>query len=385
MYEIHDFPELLSLRGHEVVFVDYPEGESRRGLRRVVDLRTEVRPAQSRAHQGSVVEVRTPGRVLGSPLTRITASITHIPEIWRCLRDGQFDAIVLYSVPTNGWQTVRLARRFGVPVVFRAIDLSHSLRRTPFGWLIRRAERSILKKADWVSVNNGALRGYLIERGADPTRISVDYPGLDLERFHPDPPSAELQARYGLGADERVVVFMGTLFRFAGIDWFIEGFASALRRNRNVRFLIIGGGEEDKRLRRRVRELGLESSVVFAGVVDYRELADHLRLADVAINPFKVMPVTSLALPGKVLQYAGCGIPTVCTPLAGLQGMLADGEGVLYRAAGQPFVDAVVRLLDEPSYRLDLGASARRAVETHCQWDSAVSRFERAIGMASMP
>ena len=130
VYEIHDYPELLSLAGHEVVFIDFPVGETRREFSRFLDLRTRVRKGQTRAHEGSSVEVRTPGRVLPAPLDRLLASVTHAPAIWRALKHEKFDAVILYGAPTNGWQTVWIANRLGVPVIFRAIDVSHVLRKS---------------------------------------------------------------------------------------------------------------------------------------------------------------------------------------------------------------------------------------------------------------
>ena len=385
VYEIHDYPELLSLRGHEVVFIDFPEGETRRGFRRLLDLKTEAYPNQSRAYEGSSVEVRTPGRVFLHPLDRLFASITQVPAIWRALRDEQFDAVVLYGVPTNGWQTVRIAKHFGVPVLFRAIDLSHGLRRTPFGWLIKRAERSVLKRVDWVSANNEALCRYCIEHGVSLDRISVDYPGLDLKRFSPGPKSPELLQRYGIASSDLVVAFMGTFFRFAGLDWFLEGFAPTLRRRSEIRLLLVGGGEEEANLRLLVEQLGVAHSVLFTGVVSYESLAEHLRLADVAINPFLPGPVTHHALPGKVLQYVGCGVSTVSTPLDGLRGLFAHDAGVVFRDAGDHFVRSVEELLDDQPRRRALSSEGRSLLERRCRWDRSIDAFELAIEGAISP
>ena len=62
IFEMHDFPELLSLAGHDVVFVDFAEGVERSGWRRFLDWRTETSIVEERAHSGAAVEVRTPGR-----------------------------------------------------------------------------------------------------------------------------------------------------------------------------------------------------------------------------------------------------------------------------------------------------------------------------------
>ncbi len=379
VYEIHDFPELLSSRGHEVSFVDFAEDEDPAGWARYVDLRTREVTGVARAHDGASVRVVTPGRVAPPPLDRLIAPVAQVPTLRRELRDGGYDAVVLYGVPTNGWQTVWLAHHYGVPVLFRSIDVSHELRSSTFRRAIRRAERFILERVDGVSANNVAMRRYAIANGAARPDVSVDYPGLDLERFAPGERPVRLAERYGIAESDRVVLFMGTFYRFSGLDWFIDGIAETLRRRPDVKLLLIGGGEADGDLRQRVADSGLGSQVVFTGFIDYPELADHLRLGDVAITPFEEELVTHCALPGKMLQYAGCGLPTVSTRLEGIQGLIPEGAGALYREPGASFVGAVIRLLDQPEERRTAGQLARRTMEDECSWDRAIENFEQAI------
>jgi glycosyltransferase involved in cell wall biosynthesis len=378
VYEIHDFPELMAKRGHHVTFVDFPEDEPRRGLRRFVDLRTEISYA-CRAHEGGEIEVVTPGRVLPPPADRLAATVTHVPVLRRLLAHGHFDVMVLYGAPTNGWQAMMLAHRYHVPVVFRAIDISHALRKTVYKPLIKAAERYIYGKADAISTHNVALRDYIVEAGGDPERITLDVPGIDLERFHPAPRDPSLQARYGITPDTRVILFMGTLYRFAGLGWFLDGIAPFLRETPDVTVLLVGGGEQEEVLREQVERLGLGGQVRFTGFIGYDELADHLRLADVAINPFDEQLVTRCALPGKVLQYAAVGLPTVCTRLDGLAGFIPEGEGILYREPGKEFLAAVEELIDDRERAAEIGRAARRNMELTCQWEHAAAGFEKVL------
>ena len=225
-----------------------------------------------------------------------------------------------------------------------------------------------------------ALRDYCIEYGADSERISVDYAGLDFERFHPGEKDPSMLARYGLSPDDKIVLFMGTFYRFAGLDWFIEEFADHLRTHSDVKLMLVGGGEYDSELRVLVDRLDLESSVIFTGFVEYGELADHLRLADVGITPFQPKLATDCALVTKVIQYVASGIPTVSTPLAGTMGLLAEGEGVLYREVGLDFCAEVVRLLFDDAGSTELLVDAGLAtLRRSCCWDSSLAGFEGRI------
>lgn len=379
IYEIHDYPELLSLAGHEVVFIDFPEGNKPTGLARFLDLRTQENLKQSRAHRGSSVEVRTPGRVFAPPLDRLFASITFIPLIYGALKKENIDAVVLYGVPTNGWQTIAIAKHFRVPVLFRAIDVAQSLRKSIFRPLIRVAEKYIYRNATWVSANNQALKNYCLAHGSRADSTSVDYPGLDLERFQPGTRSVSLMQSYGLNQTSKVVLFMGTLYRFAGIERFLKLFATDLRNNPSWKFLILGGGEAEGSIRESVKQLGLDHQVIMPGFIDYDELTEHLRLADVAINPFEPSLVTNCALPWKVVQYLACGLPVVSTRLDGLEGLVPEGHGVLYEDLDQGFATAVSNLLLDDMARRQQMDRARRSIETSCNWDTCLGQFVSRI------
>ena len=96
------------------------------------------------------------------------------------------------------------------------------------------------------------------------------------------------------------------------------------------RLLIIGGGEIENELRKKVKELNLESRVIFTGVISYDELPEYLSISDALINPFESTLVTNLALPHKVLQYLAIGIPTISTKLSGLFESLGDSAGIYW-------------------------------------------------------
>ena len=373
--EIHDYPELLSLAGHEVVFIDYPEHSKPSGLARFLDLRTQVNSNQSRAHPGSSVEVRTPGRVFARPFDRLFSPITFIPFIYRVLKRERFDVVVLYGVPTNGWQTVAISKHFQVPVIYRALDVSQALRKSIFKPLIHLAEKYIYRNASWVSANNEALKNYCIDNGSNALKTSVEHPGLDLERFKPGAKNILLMQKYGISESSKVVLFMGTLYRFAGIEHFLKLFAADLKNNPSWKFLILGGGEARASIRNTVSALKLDDQVIMPGFISYDELTEHLCLADVAINTFESSLVTNCALPWKVVQYLACGLPVVSTRLAGLQGLVPDGQGVVYQNLDDGFTRAVSHLLLDDIARQQQISRSRGSIAEKCNWDICLPQF----------
>ena len=381
IFEIHDYPELLSLRGHDVSFIDFPENEKLKVGRKFYSFTTEESLDQSRAHLGSKVRLVTPGRIIGSPLDRFLHSFTFVPLLILTLSRKKYDVIVLYGVPTNGWQTVAIAKFFGVPVLFRAIDVSHQLRKTNYKVLIKLAERFVYKRASWVSANNSTLADYCVSLGAKRELVSVDYPGLDLERFAPRTKNRDLQVSNGIEVNDKTIVFMGTLYRFSGIPRFLELISPLLTTRSDIKFLVVGDGEGRREIENAIYRYGLKEKVKMTGFINYDDLPSTLNLADVAINTFQVSHVTNGALPWKVVQYLACGLPTVSTPLSGLVAYSKQNteSGIVFRDLDLSFVQTVIELLDDGAMRKKLGAHAREIVKTYNYWPNAISRFEQLL------
>jgi glycosyltransferase involved in cell wall biosynthesis len=381
IYEIHDYPELLSLRGHEVSFIDFPEGEKLFRFRVFKNFKTTNFSKQSRAHKNSNVKLLTPGRVIFAPFDRLVHSITFVPLLLKTLRATKFDVIVLYGVPTNGWQTVLIAKLLRVPVLYRAIDVSYELRKTRFRPMIKLAERIVCKFSDAVSVNNPSLAKHCISFGASETSVTVDYPGLDLDRFSPKAKNETLKESLKINLDENVVVFMGTLYRFAGIAKLLDLATETLRTRSKTKFLILGDGEARNEIEMQISNSGLQNQIILTGFISYDELPDYLNLADVAFNSFEIGVVTNNALPWKVVQFLACGLPTVATPLSGLTAYtgIAEDNGVSYRDLDSTFVTEIFALLDNPTRRQEMAKQARDLVVTQSSWSNCLERFENLL------
>lgn len=374
-YEIHDIPELLSIAGHEVTFIDFPEFSKTDPRNRRFSFKTLRVFSQSRAHVGSKVDVFTPGGVVGGNLRRYFATLTFVPLFWRTVKDRKIDVVVLYAVPTNGWQTVLLAKLLRVPVIFRAIDIAHLLRETRFQYLVKLAERYIYKNVAHISAHNEALKNYCIEMGASATKVSIDFPSLDLDRFKPSIRDENLALTLGIQPGQKVVFFRGTLYRFSGLEKFIELFANYLRQNSDTCLLIVGSGEAESMIRETILKLNLQQQVIFTPFVSYNLLVRHICLADVSINPFIPSLVTHCVLPGRVLQSMACGIPVVSTPLQGMMSYSRGTDAVIYRELDESFADAVSDLLGDSTKRKQIGASGRNLVISKGSWQDFVHKF----------
>ena len=372
VYEMHDFPELLSLNGHEVHFLDFDEGKPRARWKSVTTI-------ESRAHKGSRVSVTTPPRFLPGIFGRLLATIIQPLVFIQLVKQIKPDVVVTYSIPTSGWQITNICNRKNIPVVARVIDIPHVLRETHFKPLVKWSEKYVFRNASFISTHNEALRQYCIGLGATPAKSSVIYPGVDMTRFVPAPTRHDLQTKTGIQPTDKVLLFMGTIFRFSGLVELLTELSPALLLDKSIKFLILGDGEDFNRLHQLAITLGVQDQVIMPGRIEYDLLADYLRLGHVALLPFKQELVTHGALPGKVLQYLACGLPTIATPLDGLQSMIPPNQGILYANNSQEMANIAIELVSNLDQQHELASLGVELMILHCNWKTQIQSFEQMI------
>ncbi len=315
IFEMHEFPELLALRGHAISFLEFDEGRKfwQKGQAPISEL------IHGRVHPDARINLSRPLQVGIPGVDRILALVTVLPTLRKLFKNKNFDAVVLYAVPTYGLQTLWLAKRFKVPVLFRALDVSHKIRSSLLSPAIKWVEKLIYKQVDLLSANNSAIADYCNELGKRTKTTLVHYPPLDLSHFQKAERDQSLRRSLGFSDEDHVLVYMGSFFYFSGLKAALSEFANLVASNRKFKFLLIGGGEQDGELRKLVLDLEIQDQVVFTGFIEYQELPRYLKVADVAVNTLEPTLVANVAFPNKVLQYMAAGLPVVSTKLDGLR------------------------------------------------------------------
>jgi glycosyltransferase involved in cell wall biosynthesis len=183
----------------------------------------------------------------------------------------------------------------------------------------------------------------------------------------------------GIQESDKVLLFMGTLFRFSGVTELLYELKPAFSRDQSLKFLILGDGEDADRIATTVAQEALRQQVVMTGNIDYDSLGDYLRLANVALLPFKPDTVTHFALPGKVLQYLAAGLPTVATPLRGLCSMVPQGSGILYAPTTKLLAEEAVKLASDRKRQKEVAQRGLELMLELCDWEKQIDAFESLL------
>jgi glycosyltransferase involved in cell wall biosynthesis len=379
IFEMHEFPEHLAARGHKVTFLQFDEGykfwrDKRQPSEKTISGR--VLPETS-------IKIVTPHQFGIPGVDRLYATFSVWPELDRLLKSGKFDAIVLYAVPTYGHQVLQLAKKYGVPVIFRALDVSHLIRKSFLSSLIKSAEKYVYQHADVLSANNPAMAEYCQALGSRKAGAVVNLPPLDISHFSKATPNASLQRDLGIKPTDSVITYLGTFFHFSGLDVVIREFAGQAAMHPRTKLLLIGGGEQDKELRDLVTELRLEKRVLFTGFIPYAKLPGYLGLATVAINPMKPGMVSHTAFPHKVIQYMASGLPVVTTKLNGLYKTFGDTSGLTWSADSEGLIGIAFALAEDESQLKEKANLQLEQVSSSFGIQVVVDGFEATIRSAT--
>lgn len=374
IFEMHEFPELLALKGHQIDFLHFPENVGLRKSR----FTSKIEAISGRAYQDADLRLITPPNFGGNFIDRLISTLYIIPVLFRLISRNKYDAIILYSVPTSGWQTALIAKFKRVPVIYRALDVSHLLRSGLTRSLVKTAEKIVYRNVDYISANNAALGKYCEKISSRPTNIGVNFPPLDLFHFQNVKGTTDLREKYGIKSDDFVMLFLGTFYEFSGIEKVLRSFSSNYLPR--IKILLVGGGIHEPSIKQTVSRLKIEDSVILTGFVEYKDIPEFFAVSNVAFNSFESQLVSEVAFPHKVLQYLSAGIPTISTRLAGLYSALGNEAGVIWVNKPGEIYDATLKLMNSsPSELAGLAEKGKTFVRNQFAKEKSLNSFEEMI------
>lgn len=288
-------------------------------------------------------------------------------------RRHKFDAVHAGRVLPEGlvgWLVARLIRR---PLVI----YSHGEELTT--WRQPAKMRSMVwtyRHADLVIANSEFTRDELVKLGVAPEKISILYPGVDIERFRPGLPQDDLKAAIGLLPQEKLIVSVGRLSRRKGFDQVIRTLPLLMQRGLAVRYALIGVGEDRTYLETLATQLGVAERVHFLGHVSPDDLPRWYNAADVVAMPNREIDGDTEGFGMVYLEAAACAKPTVAGLAGGTGAAVIDGvTGIRVDGASTAAVcDALGMLLTDPGLRRELGNNGHARALSDFSWQSVAQR-----------
>ncbi|MYS23371.1 D-inositol-3-phosphate glycosyltransferase [Streptomyces sp. DvalAA-14] len=300
-------------------------------------------------------------------------AFTHgVMQAWAGHRPDYYDLVHSHYWLSGhvGWLA---AQRWGVPLVHamhtmakvKNAALAEGDCPEPTARVI--GETQIVSAADRLIANTEEEAAELVRHyAAVPGKVAVVHPGVNLDRFRPDPGRAAARARLGLPQDALIPLFAGRIQPLKAPDVLIRAVAVLLDEDPALRDRIVvpvvggpsgSGLAKPEALHKLAAQLGVADVVRFQPPVDQERLADWYRAATVL-----VMPSHSESFGLVAIEAQACGTPVIAAAVGGLPVAVRDGATGFLVSGHDPrdYAAALRRFVDQPQLGDTLGAAAAR-------------------------
>ena len=276
-----------------------------------------------------------------------------IHRLGALVRDGGFDVVHAHSPLAAIGARIRLAGARGPRLVYTEHNVWERYHRATYWGNVATYHRNDYVIAVSQHVSH-SIRYPAPARALPMPPVETRYQGIDPEAVSSRGSTDGVREELGIAQDAPVVGMVANFKPGKGHDGLVDASVLVRRSVPDARFVLVGRGPFEPDVRRRARELGVDSSFVFAG---YREDARRVMTA------FDVLAVPSVydGLSIALLEAMDLGVPPVLTRVGGNPEAVADGEHGLVVPPGDPeaLSGGIVALLRDAGLRARLGRAAR--------------------------
>ena len=215
----------------------------------------------------------------------------------------------------------------------------------------------------------------LVHRICKPEKIEVIPLGFDLSRFNENMGEKRnfFRKKYLLEDDEIAIGIIGRIVPVKNHRLFIEAAKEVLSKTqKNVRFFIVGDGEDRLRIEEFVKELGIDYT-------DATRVSEKAKLTftswikeiDMACAGMDIIALTSLneGTPVSLIEAQAANKPIVTTNVGGIENVIIEGKTALLchsNSDSTEFADLLLQLTENDSFRKSLGGNG---------WDFVKNKF----------
>ena len=166
--------------------------------------------------------------------------------------------------------------------------------------------------------------------------------------------------KFQLNINNPILMYVGNLESYQGIDLLLESFALVLQQTNQVDLVIIGGEVADiQKYQQKANLLGLEAKVHFCGARPTNQLSQYLAQADILVSP----RIKGKNTPMKIYSYLDSGKAVLATDLPTHTQVIDRKVGMLAQPNPKDFAWGILSLISNPRLRARLGIKGKKLIQ----------------------
>jgi len=177
--------------------------------------------------------------------------------------------------------------------------------------------KKILESAKAIITNTKNTASIIEPLGIDKTKVHILYPALDFDTNYDEVKLEAFRKKLDIG-EEKIIMTLGRLNKRKGQDLVIEVLAH-IKDNYNLKYFIIGRGQEKEHLESLIKKYHLEKNVFIFDNIDDEELIYFFKLANIFVMPHREMGNDIEGFGMVLLEAATCKLPIIAGDSGGVK------------------------------------------------------------------
>ncbi len=247
---------------------------------------------------------------------------------------------------------------------------------------------ALIRHAGALVAGGGMTKDFYLRMGAIEEKVFTALnSSLDMEERHSGEERLEKLRRRLKLSGKTVVLFVGRLKRYKGVDTLIEAYSLLRREIDDAALVIVGDGEEAGELKS-LAKIEKLSDVHFVGNIPSNEVADYYFVSDFLVHPARFLEQETVNCEawGLVVNEAmSAGLPVIASTAVGAAYDLVENDKngfVILPEDIEALKDSMLKLCKDDELRRRMGAESRERVKALANFEQMEAGFTEAFDFA---
>lgn len=295
------------------------------------------------------------------------------------LENSTLDIVHIHSPFSMGGVAVRYAKKHNIPCIghmhsqFKR-DFKKNAKLPFIVNILLSKVTKIFNSCDECWAVNEKTADLFVEYGVK-KRPKIVYNGTDMLPVKDFGGVKELRLKYNISADEKVFLFVGRMIDLKNIFFILDSLKNLKHTGFKFKMIYVGSGPDEKKLKRKIAQYGLENEVVLTGKVSSREsLANFYAVCDLVLFP------SAYDTDGLVrMEGASQSKPTLFIENTFASSAVKDDEnGYISKATPKDYANKIIEIFSNEKLYKNICKNAYK--DLYILWDDVVKNsFEKYV------
>lgn len=202
------------------------------------------------------------------------------------------------------------------------------------------------------------------------SKIEVIYPGCSniFRPIEKEKSKSFLKDKYNIKDD--FLLYAGSIHKRKNLDKLIKAFKEVKKYNKDLKLLIVGKNNEKREeyylnLKKLSKDLFIEDSVIFTGLVDYKDMPYFYNSSTAVLNlsDYEGFPLSSI-------EAMSCKKAVICSKTSSFEEVLGKGSILINKNDISIIKDVILETVNNEEYRNDIENKGKIQSQKY-KWDTS--------------